>query len=128
MTFQRVADISIARQMFELIAKGEKTDKVQLHFDASVLAKYRADGNYKIIRTNTSGRVSKVGAWSVDFGISGDDDALIHIPVEALVNRIPSGEKEHWLASMVTLAVSANFIKGLIRPGCLDDGDIRAWE
>lgn len=127
MNTQRIADVTIAKQLYEQVSKGEKTDKVQLFFEAQVLAKYREDMHYKLIRTDSSGRISKPGSWSVDFGISGDADAFIHIPVEALVHRIPEAEKTHWLTHMVTLPVSANFVKGLIRPGCLDDGDIRTW-
>lgn len=127
MEMKRVGDVTIAKQLFEQVAKGEKTEKVQLFFDAKVLDRYREDNTHRIIRTDTSGRISRAGTWSVDFGISGEAEKLIHIPVEALVYRIPVADKEHWLHHMVTLPVSANFIKGLIRPGCLDDGEIRTW-
>ncbi|WP_156900155.1 hypothetical protein [Alicyclobacillus contaminans] len=126
-TWQRVTDIPIAKQLYNEVADGRSADKAQLFFTASVLNKYRESGSYKIIRTDTSGRLSHPGVWSVDFGISGEDDTLVHIPVTALVHKIPETEREHWLSHMITLPVSENFLKGLIRPGCLDDGDIRAW-
>lgn len=122
-----IRDVSIAKQLFSLVAKGEKTEKVQLFFDAAVLNKYREIPDYKIIRTDSSGRISRKGSWNVDFGISSEGDSIVHIPVESLVHKIPDAEKEHWLEHMISLPISANFIKGLIRPGCLDDGDIRNW-
>jgi hypothetical protein len=125
--YQRIEDTAIAKLLYADVARGEKLEKVQLFFSANVLDKYRGSSDYKIIRTDTSGRLSRPGGWSVDFGISGEGDSIIHIPVESLVHRIPDAEKEHWLAHMVSLPLSANFVKGLIRPGCLDDGNIRSW-
>ncbi|WP_074949526.1 hypothetical protein [Alicyclobacillus macrosporangiidus] len=125
--YARVSDLPIAAQLYAQVASGEKPEKAQVFFDAAVLNKYREAGGYRIIRTNTSGRISKPGGWSLDFGISGEGDSILHIPVESLVHRIPEAEKSHWLAHLITLPVSANFLKGLIRPGCLDDGDIRTW-
>lgn len=125
--WQKVTEVTIAQQLYSQVAEGSKVEKVQLFFASSVLDKYRAQGDFKIIRTDSSGRISRPGSWNVDFGISGDNDSLIHIPIEALVHKIPEEEHEHWLAHMVTLPVSANFLKGLIRPGCLDDGNIRVW-
>lgn len=127
MDVQKIPDLTIARQLYEGIANGKYAGKVQLFFTADVLNAYREQGSYKIIRTDTSGRVSRPGGWSVDFGISGDNDQYVHMPVEALTARIPDAEKAHWLEFMVSLPISANFLKGLIRPGCLDDGDIRSW-
>jgi hypothetical protein len=125
--YQRIEDTAIAKQLYTEVARGEKLEKVQLFFSADVLDKYRGSNDYKIIRTDTSGRLSRPGGWSVDFGISAEGDAIVHIPVESLVHRIPDVEKDHWLAHMISLPVSANFVKGLIRPGCLDDGNIRPW-
>jgi hypothetical protein len=125
--YQRIEDTALAKLLYADVARGEKLEKVQLFFSANVLDKYRGSSDYKIIRTDTSGRLSRPGGWSVDFGISGEGDSIIHIPVESLVHRIPDAEKEHWLAHMVSLPMSANFVKGLIRPGCLDDGNIRSW-
>jgi hypothetical protein len=124
---QSVKDVSIARQLYERVAAGDILEKVQVFYTADVLERYRTTDGYKIIRTDTSGRVSKAGSWSVDFGISGDEDTLLHTSVEALVHRIPEREREHWLNYMVTAPLSANYVKGLIRPGCLDDGPIRVW-
>lgn len=114
------------KRLFDGILKQNKLENLQLFFKSSVLDKYRKDSGYKIIRTDSSGRISKQGSWSLDFGISGDDE-LIHFPVERWNNRLPEAEQAHWLESLVTLPVSDNFIKGIVRPGCLDDGSIRNW-
>lgn len=103
----------------------QQADKAQLFFAASVLNKYRETEGYRIIRTDTAGRVSKQGVWSVDYGISGDTDQFIHVSAESWVYKIPKGEQEHWLAHLLTLPMSAHYIKGLVRPGCYDDGPIR---
>lgn len=127
MVMEHVKDISIARQLFSEIAKKGNPEKLQLFFEASVLDRYREKDDVKIIRTDTSGRVSKRGSWSMDFGISGEDDEIIHIAGEAFIHRLPETERDHWIDHMITLPVSHNFLKGLVRPGCLDDGPIREW-
>lgn len=126
-TLQSVKDVSIARQLYERVAGADIFEKVQIFYTAEVLTRYLTTNGFKVIRTDTSGRVSRAGAWSVDFGISGDGDSLLHTSVEALAYRIPEAEREHWLNHLVTIPVSANYLKGLIRPGCLDDGPIRVW-
>lgn len=105
----------------------QKPDVAQLFFDANVLDAYRGRDGFRIIRTDTSGRLSKQGGWSVDFGISGEDDRYIHIPAQAWVHRIPVEEQTHWLQYSLTLPLSENFVRGVIRPGCIDDGPIRNW-
>jgi hypothetical protein len=127
MVMEHIKDISIARQLFTEIAKKDMPEKLQLFFDANVLDRYRDKDDVKIIRTDTSGRVSKRGVWSLDFGISGEDDEIIHIAGEAFIHRLPEAERDHWMDNMITLPVSRNFLKGLVRPGCLDDGPIREW-
>jgi hypothetical protein len=122
-----INEITIAKQLYEQIAGSEKLEKLQLFFTSKVLDKYLQTGDFKIIRTDTSGRISRRGSWSVDFGISGENDSIIHIPVESLVHRIPDSERGHWLEHGISLPVSGNFLKGLLRPGCLDDGSIRNW-
>lgn len=126
-TMKFVKDITIAKQLYSEIAKKNIPGKLQLFFESSVLDPYREKREVKIIRTDTSGRISKRGSWSLDFGISGDDDAFVHIAGEVFIHRLPEAERDHWIEHMVTLPVSQNFIKGLVRPGCLDDGAIREW-
>ncbi len=127
MTLVHVEDVPIAKQLYDKIANSKQADKAQLFFFAEVLNKYCDLADYKLIRTDTSGRISKRGSWSLDFGISGENDSIIHIPVEGFVHRIPETERSHWLGQMALLPVSVNFLKGLIRPGCIDDGPIRDW-
>lgn len=124
---KHVKDITIARQLFEEIAEKGTPEKLQLFFQSNVLDRYREKADFKIIRTDTSGRISKPGGWSLDFGISGAEDSIIHIAAEGFLYQLPETEREHWINHMVTLPVSENFIKGLVRPGCLDDGDMRMW-
>lgn len=123
---EQVAKIISAKQLYDAVANG-KTEKAQLFFAASVLNHYRETDGFKIIRTDSTGRVSKPSAWSIDFGISGENDSLIHFTIEGLIHRIPEAERAHWLSHMVTLPVSQNYLKGVIRPGCIDDGMIRTW-
>lgn len=123
----KVNDHSTARRFFSDMAGKGTPEKIQLFFKADVLDTYREKSGFKIIRTDTSGRISKPGGWSLDFGISGEDDSIVHIAAEGFIHRLPETERDHWLDHMITLPVSENYLKGLIRPGCLDDGDIREW-
>lgn len=122
-----VNQIAIARQLYDVTLSSQKIEKMQLFFSADVLDKYRQTRDFKIIRTDTSGRVSLRGSFSLDFGISGDNDSIIHIPIESFVHRLPDSEHAHWLTYAISLPMSSNFLKGLMRPGCLDDGSIRSW-
>lgn len=124
---KEVKDIPIARQLFSDVARKNIPEKLQLFFDSRVLDQYREKTDFKMIRTDTSGRISRLGGWSLDFGISGKNDTIIHIAADGFIHRLPETERDHWLAHMITLPVSENYLKGLIRPGCLDDGAIREW-
>lgn len=98
----------------------------QVWFESAVLDKYRGNASYKVIRTNTVGRV-RGAQWTLDFGIGGEGDTLIHVPVEAL-ERIPDGERDHWAAHGAALPVSPNYVMmQLTRGACIDDGDTRTW-
>lgn len=126
-SIQQINDVTIAKTLYKDVLQGEKIGNMQLFFDPAVLNRYRENDNFSIIRTDTSGRLSKKGGWSLDFGISGEEDRFIHTAVESFSSRVPKPEHEHWLAHLVSLPISANYMKGLIRPGCLDDGPIRKW-
>ncbi len=100
---------------------------VQLSFDAAVLDRYRGDASYGVVRTNTAGRVSKVGGWSLDFGI-GEGDTTIHASWHALIERLPESERDHWAAHASEPLLSHNFVRMQLSPGsCFDDGDLRSW-
>lgn len=98
----------------------------QVWFEAAVLETYRTAPGHKIIRTNSVGRV-RGPQWTLDFGIAGDDEGLIHVGAGDL-DRIPEAERAHWAAHARSLPLSANFVAmQLTRGACIDDGDVRPW-
>jgi hypothetical protein len=99
----------------------------QVWFRAEVLDRYRGQAGYRLIRTDTVGRV-RGGQWLLDFGIAGAADGLIHVSAGDLVERLPESERAHWAAHATGLPLSANYIlMQLSRGACIDDGDVLAW-
>jgi hypothetical protein len=99
----------------------------QLWFRAEVLDRYRSLSGYRVIRTNTVGRV-RGPQWLVDFGIAGAGDALIHASAGDLAASLPEAERAHWAPYLETLPTSANYLMmQATRGACIDDGDVRAW-
>jgi len=99
----------------------------QVWFDRHVLDRYCTQPGYRVVRTNTAGRVIAPGGWTLDFGIA-DDDRLIHAAVADLAQRLPPTELQHWLSYIVTPPFSRNFFA--MRGGsgsCFDDGEVRDW-
>ena len=97
----------------------------QLWFDQRVLDRYRAQPGWRVMRTNTVGRVRSPEGWSLDFGIA-DGDALVHTSASELSQRLPATERQHWAQHLVTPEVSRNFLTMRLAPGsCIDDGDLR---
>jgi hypothetical protein len=108
------------------LMRGEP-DQVTLHFDVAVLDKYREGSGYSIIRTDTVGRVRRQGSWSLDFGISPDED-MIHVTYGQLVT-LPEAEREHFAAHACLLPASKMFLQMRMTPGsCFDDGELRSWD
>lgn len=103
----------------------------QVWFEARVLDRYReqrAQGT-RVMRTNSAGRVKSAAGWSLDFGIAGEQEELIHTSAADLAQRVPAGEQMHWARHVALLPVSPNFLAMRLRPGsCFDDGDLRDWE
>lgn len=100
---------------------------VQLTFDQAVLDRYRSDASYRVMRTNSAGRVARTGGWSLDFGI-GEDDGVIHASWQALTERLPDSERDHWAGCASGPHLSHNFVRMQLSPGsCFDDGDLRSW-
>jgi len=100
---------------------------VQLTFDPAVLDRYRGDASYRVLRTNTAGRIAKTGGWSLDFGI-GEGDAFIHASWQALIDRLPESERDHWAGYASGPHLSHNFVRMQLSPGsCFDDGELRTW-
>jgi hypothetical protein len=99
-----------------------------LWVDAAVLDRYRGRAGWRVLRTNTVGRVQSPEGWSLDFGIA-DAERLLHASVSDIAQRVPAAEREHWAQHLVTPAVSRNFLTMRLVPGsCIDDGDLRAWD
>jgi len=99
----------------------------QIWFRADVLDRYREDRTYRVIRTDSVGRV-RGGQWLLDFGIAGDGDGLIHVSAGELAGRLPPAEQAHWAAHVAVPPVSGNYVlMQLTRGACIDDGDVRRW-
>jgi hypothetical protein len=106
------------------LAAGDPAN-LQVAFDAGVLQRYRDQG-VSIIRTNTVGRVSKRGEWSLDFGIAPGEES-IHVPF-GLLSKLPEAEREHWAQFAVTAPASKMFLQMRLSPSaCYDDGEVRTW-
>lgn len=99
----------------------------QLWFDQHVLDRYRARSDWRVMRTDTVGRVRAPEGWTLDFGID-ENDALVHTSAAEISQRLPTGERAHWAQHIVTPPVSRNFVTMRLAPGsCIDDGDLRDW-
>jgi hypothetical protein len=97
----------------------------QLWFDQHVLDRYRSQPAWRVMRTNTVGRLRSPDGWSLDFGIA-EGDQLVHTTLADLTQRLPAGERQHWAEYMFTPAVSRTFLTMRLAPGsCIDDGDLR---
>ena len=106
---------------------GGAAELAQVWFHSAVLDKYRGMAGYKVIRTNTVGRL-RGPQWTLDFGIGGEGDSLIHLSAGDAAARLPAGEREHWAAHAAALPMSANYVTmQLTRGACVDDGDVREW-
>ena len=105
----------------------EDPANVQVHFETAVLDKYRGAGAYKLIRTDTVGRLTRQGAWSIDFGIAPDESA-IHACYAALLG-LPPEDRHHWAAHALMLAGSSKFLQMRLFPNaCFEDGELRPWQ
>jgi hypothetical protein len=104
---------------------GGSLGAAQLWFDQRVLDRYRALPGWRVMRTNTVGRVRSPDSWSLDFGIA-DGDHVIHSSADELTQRLPTGERQHWAQHIVTPPVSRTFLTMRLAPGsCIDDGELR---
>ncbi len=99
----------------------------QVWFDPRVLDRYRGQEGYRVLRTNSAGRLRASAGWSLDFGIAADD-RLIHAAAADLAQRLPPAERQHWIEHVVTPPVSPIFLTMRLGAGsCIDDGDVRDW-
>ena len=98
-----------------------------LWFDQHVLDRYREQSGWRVMRTNTVGRVRSPEGWSIDFGIAPGDQ-LVHTSASELSQRLPAPERSHWARHIATPTTSRNFLTMRLAPGsCIDDGDLRDW-
>ena len=101
-------------------------DQLTVHFEVTVLDRYRDAPGFSIIRTDTVGRIRKQGGWSLDFGIAPDED-MIHVTY-AQLTALPEAEREHFAAHGCLLPASKMFLQMRMTPGsCFDDGELRPW-
>ena len=116
-------------QSAALILRALGGDPGALHvwFDQHVLDRYREQSGWKVMRTNTVGRLRSPDGWSLDFGISPDEQT-VHTSASELSQRLPAPERQHWAQHAITPAASRNFLTMRLAPGsCIDDGDLRQW-
>jgi hypothetical protein len=105
----------------------EDPSLIELHFDVAVLDRYREGAGFSIIRTDTVGRVRKQGGWSLDFGISPDED-MVHVTFGQLLT-LPDAEREHFAGHARLLPASRVFLQMRMAAGaCIDDGEVRSWD
>ncbi|MBV9544928.1 MAG: hypothetical protein JOY61_11185, partial [Chloroflexi bacterium] len=92
-------------------------------FDQEVLDRYRALPGWRVMRTNTVGRLRSPEGWSIDFGIAADDQ-LVHATLLDLSQRLPAAERQHWAQHIFSPPASRNFVTMRLTPGsCIDDGE-----
>src|SRR5437899_2367475 len=98
-------------QLAALVARalGGDSGPLQLWFAAGVLDRYRALAGWRVMRTNSVGRVQSPEGWSLDFGIAPDDE-VVHATVTDLAQRLPASERQHWLGHLLALPTSRNFL------------------
>ena len=102
--------------------------RVHLYFRVAVIARYRQLGGAQLFRTDSVGRVAVPGRWSLDMGIT-PDERQVHLPATDLIERLPEGEREHWIEHLVETPSSANFLQmRMTAAACIDDGETRRWE
>ena len=105
--------------------------RLQLRFHAAVIDRYRERPGVTLLRTRSVGRVALTGRWSLDVGIAEgrDGEALLHLPVADLLDRLPEEEWEHWIAHLATGPASESYLQMRMTPAaCIDDGEPGAWE
>ena len=119
--------VDAQRSALYLRVLGGDLGAAHLWFDQSVLDRYRAQPGWRVMRTNTVGRLRSPDGWSIDFGIA-DDDRLVHASLTDLSQRLPAADRQHWSQYLLTPRASRNFLTMRLAPGsCIDDGELRDW-
>jgi hypothetical protein len=98
-----------------------------LWFEAAVLDRYRQLAGWRVMRTNSVGRLRSPEGVTLDFGIA-EGDTVLHASAADLAQRLPATERQHWSQHVLAPPVSRNFLTMRLVPGsCIDDGDLRDW-
>ncbi len=106
---------------------GGDANAAHVWFDPTVLDRYRGLSGWRVMRTNSVGRVRSPEGVTFDFGIA-PDDRLLHASLADLTQRLPAAERQHWAQHVVALPASRNFLSMRLVPGsCIDDGELRDW-
>jgi hypothetical protein len=129
MTMSGTSDrVDPQRAALYLRVLGGDLGAAQLWFDQHVLDRYRGQQGWRVMRTDTVGRVRSPAGWSLDFGIAPGDQ-IVHASVADLTQRLPVAERQHWTQHMITPPVSRTFLTMRLAPGtCIDDGDLHEFE
>src|SRR5215831_12619551 len=127
MTVGAVPQVDPQRAALYLRVLGGDLGAAQVWFDQRVLDRYRELAGWRVMRTNTVGRVRSPEGWSLDFGIAGED-RLLHTSAKELSERLPASERQHWAQHVAVPAASRNFLTMRLAAGaCIDDGELRDW-
>lgn len=120
------SESEFSRVLLRKVLQGD-TSLAQVMVSATVLDKYRDSSAYKVLRTNTIGRLLRPQMWYIDFGISPGDET-IHLSLGDMLTRIPEAEREHWLEHVDVSRWSQNYARTRLHPAsCIEDGELRAW-
>ena len=118
---------NVYRVMLRRALASADPSNLQVHFETSVLDRYRGMAGFSLIRTDSVGRLRKEGGWSLDFGIAPGDE-FIHVALGDL-QRLPEDDRGHFAASAVLAPSSSMFLQMRLAPGsCFDDGEVRPWD
>jgi hypothetical protein len=127
MNIRTVDRVDAQRAALFVRVLGGDLGAAHLWFDQRVLDRYRDLPDWRVMRTNTVGRVRSPEGWTLDFGIA-EGEELVHTSAAEISQRLPQAERQHWAQHVVTPAVSRNFVTMRLAPGsCIDDGDLRDW-
>jgi len=115
------------RMLLQLALATREYGLQPLRFRASVIDRYRALEGAQLLRTRSVGRIALRGRWSLDVGIGpGDDEVEVYL--QDLAERLPEGERAHWIEHLIAAPTNANYARMRLTPAaCIDDGEPEPW-
>jgi hypothetical protein len=121
------APTAARRLLLARILAGGEPGLYPVRFRSEVVERYRAQPEARLIRTRSVGRVTLPGRWSLDLGID-DGPGEVTALLRDLADRLPEGERAHWLDHLAAEPGSAVFVQmQLAGSACIDDGEPEAW-